>query len=117
MTSWDEVVELGLELPETELTSWYRTPALKVAGKGFVRLREEDGLIVVMVDILERQALLQSDPKAYVITPHYQDYPAMLIDLDQVDPQELRELIVESWRRKAPKKLLAAYDAEHPAAI
>lgn len=114
MPSWDDVVEIGLDLPETELSTWYGTPGLKVAGKGFVRLRDEDGLVVVMIDMLEREALLQSDPDAYRLTPHYEDYPALLIDLDHVDPEELREQVIESWRRKAPKKLLAAYDERHP---
>lgn len=115
MASWDDVIAMGIELPETEVGTWYRTPALKVAGKGFVRLRDEDGLVVVMIDMLEREAFMQSDPRAFLITPHYENYPAMLVDLDHAPGDELRELVIESWRRKAPKKLLRAYDEEHPA--
>jgi hypothetical protein len=63
-----------------------------------------------MIDVLEREALMQSDPETYFITPHYEDYPAMLIHLERVDPEELRELLIESWRRKAPKRLLKAFD-------
>jgi hypothetical protein len=106
---WETVKALGAELPDVGVDRWYGTPALKVAGKGFVRLRE-DGALVVMIDILEREALMQSDPQTFYITPHYQDYPAMLINLERVDPQELRELLIESWRRKAPKRLLKAFD-------
>jgi hypothetical protein len=109
MADWDTVCVLGGELPEVDRSTWYATPALKVAGKGFARLRE-DGALVVMVDVLEREALMQSDPETFYITPHYQDYPAMLINLERVDPEELRELLIESWRIKAPKKLLRAYD-------
>ncbi|CAN5506184.1 hypothetical protein BH10ACT11_BH10ACT11_12470 [soil metagenome] len=116
MASWDDVVAMGLELPETEVGTWYGTPGIKVKGKGFVRLRDEDGLVVVMIDMLEREALMQSNPKAFLITPHYEDYPAMLIDLASAPNDELRELVIESWRRKAPKKLLRAYDTEHPPA-
>lgn len=34
----------------------------------------------------------------------------MLINPERVDPEELRELLIESWRRKAPKRLLRAFD-------
>ena len=71
-------------------------------GKGFARLRE-DGALVVMIDILEREALMQEDPETFYITPHYQDYPAMLVNLERVDVRELRELLIESWCRKAPE--------------
>ena len=78
-------------------------------GKGFARLRE-DGALVVMIDVLEREALMQSDPETFYVTPHYEDYPAMLINLERVDPIELEERLIESWRRKAPKRLLRAYE-------
>ena len=89
--------------------TWYGTPALKVRGKGFARLRE-DGALVVMVDVLEREALMQEDPETFYITPHHQDYPAMLVNLERIDPQELRERLIESWCRKAPKRLLREFE-------
>jgi hypothetical protein len=113
MATWETVCALGAELPEVEQSSWYGTPALKVAGKGFVRLRE-DGAVVVMIDVLEREACMQEQPETFYITPHYEDYPAMLINLESVDPEELRELVIESWRRKAPNRLRTAYDEQAP---
>ncbi len=41
MPSWDDVVRIGCALPEVEESTSYRTPALKVRGKGFARLRTE----------------------------------------------------------------------------
>ena len=110
VANWETVVRIGDELPETEVGTWYGTPALKVRGKGFARLRE-DGALVVMVDFLEREALMQADPETFYITPHYQDYPAMLINLERVELQELRERVIESWCRKAPKRVLRDWEA------
>lgn len=112
--NWDEVRELGLALPETEASTSYGTPALKVRGKGFARLRESGGVLVVKVDFEERLALLHAEPDTFFVTPHYQDYPCVLVRLPSVDPVELHELLVEAWRMTAPKRLVAAYDAEHP---
>jgi len=107
--TWEDVKRIGLELPEVEVGTWYGGPALKVRGKGFCRLRDDEQDIVLMVDMLEREALMQSEPEMFHITPHYQDYPAMLVRLATVDPEMLREQMIESWLRKAPKRLAQSY--------
>ena len=111
MATWDEVIALcEAELPEVERSTSYGTPALKVKGKLFARLKEDEERIVIFVDFIEREAMTQENPDAYIVTDHYRDYPMMLIDLDAVADDELREVLIESWRRRAPKKLLAEFD-------
>ena len=110
MADWDTVTQFGGELPEVVEGTSYGTPALKVRGKGFARLREDGETLVVQVDFLEREALIQEDPETFFITPHYEDHPAMLVKLATVDRGELRELLIESWRIRAPKRLTRAYD-------
>ena len=63
-------------------------------------------------DMGEREALLQGQPDAFFSTPHYDGHPYVLVRLDVVDPVELGELIEDAWRVRAPKRLVAAYDAE-----
>jgi|SRR6266545_5719460 hypothetical protein len=58
----------------------------------------------------EREALMKIDPETFYITNHYLNYPAMLVRLSTVQPDDLRKLITESWQRSAPAKLVAAYD-------
>jgi hypothetical protein len=36
---WEQMSKLGREFPEVVEDIWYGTPALKVRGKGFARLR------------------------------------------------------------------------------
>ena len=57
---------------------------------------------------------MQEDPETFYITPHYADWPAMLVNLERIGPQELRERLIESWCRKAPKKLVAEFEAGYP---
>ena len=60
----------------TESTS-YRTPALKVRGKGFARLRTEaEGLLVLLCRLEEKEALLASGDPAFTTTAHYDGYGA-----------------------------------------
>ena len=110
MPDWETAKALGLELPDTVEGTSYGTPALKVRDKMFARLREDGETLVVWTDFLEREALTQGDPENFFITPHYEDYPLVLIALERVDAEELRELLIESWRQRAPKRVLRAYD-------
>jgi hypothetical protein len=107
MATEQDVREIALALPEVTEEQWYRTPGYKVAGKGFLRLRTEaeGGLVVFVPDLGEKEALLGADPEAYYTTAHYDGYPAILVNLAAVDLDELRELITESWRIKAPARL------------
>lgn len=109
--TWDDVLAMVADLPEVEDSTWYRTPALKVRGKGFARLRTEaEGFLVVMCDLDEKAALLASGDPAFTTTPHYDGYGAILVDLDRVDPGQLTELLTDAWRQKAPARLRKAFD-------
>ncbi len=106
MHTWDDVVAIAGRLPEVEESTWFRTPALKVAGKGFARLRTEaEGGLVLMCGLDEKQALLESGDPAYYTTAHYDGYGAILVDLDTVEHDQLCELVEDAWRLKAPKRL------------
>jgi hypothetical protein len=112
MATEDDVREIAMALPEVTQDQWYRTPAYKVAGKGFLRLRTEaeGGLVVFVPDLGEKEALLAANREAYYTIPHYDGYPIILVNLAAVELDELRELITESWRIRAPIKLRKSYD-------
>lgn len=115
MPTWDDVVAIGRGLPEVEESTWFRTPSLKVRGKGFARLRSEaEGGLVLMCGLDEKAALLASGDPAFYTTPHYDGYGAILVDLERVDPAQLAELVEEAWRAKAPARVRAAHDGTRP---
>jgi hypothetical protein len=112
MATWKDVTTIGKKLPKTEVSTWYGTPGMKVAGKGFLRLRTEaEGGLVVFCDPDKKALLLRSGDPAFYTTPHYDGYPSILVNLKKVTRAELTPLIIESWRRKAPLSLLKTYDA------
>lgn len=112
MATWDDVVAIGSDLPGVEESTWYRTPALKVAGKGFARLRSEaEGGLVLVCALEEKEALLASGDPAFYTTPHYNGYGMILVDLQRVGAGHLVELVEEAWRIKAPARLRALRDA------
>jgi hypothetical protein len=111
MPSWDDVVEMGQRFPEVEVATSFGTPALKVRGKMICRLRTDpDALVLRVIDLGDREALLQGQPDVFFSTPHYDGYPYVLVRLEAVDPVELSELIEDAWRLRAPKRIVKAFD-------
>jgi hypothetical protein len=110
VSTWATVERIAKRLPEVEASTWFNTPSFKVRGKSFVRLREDD-VIVVMVDEEEKDILLAAETDIFFTTPHYDGYPAMLVRLSKIKADELAEVLTESWRRKAPKRLIKSFDA------
>jgi len=108
---WKSLIELGCELPEVEEGQWYRTPALMVNGKGFVRLKEDgQSVVFLLAHIGEREGLIASQPDVYFTTDHYRKTAAVLARLPGLRSGAARRRLEQAWRVKAPKMLLTRYD-------
>jgi hypothetical protein len=59
--------------------------------------------------LVAKEALLADDPSVFFTTPHFDGYPAILVQLDRIGLEDLREVIVEAWLARAPKRLAKAY--------
>jgi hypothetical protein len=60
-------------------------------------------VVVVRVASLEDKAfLLGLDATKFFTEPHYDGFPAVLLRLSAVTARELRGLITEAWRCRAP---------------
>jgi hypothetical protein len=124
VATWDDVRRIALELPETseevsrDLRHW------RVKDKGFVWERPlrradlealgdaaPDGPILGarVEHLVAKEALLADDPSVFFTTPHFDGYPAVLVRLEQIGLEDLREVIVEAWLARAPKRLAEAY--------
>lgn len=112
MATHDDVRRLALSLPETTEKPSYHTPGFRVKDKLFLRIRTdaEGGLVVFVADLDEKEALLASDPAVFFTTPHYDGHPTVLVHLDAAELDELRELIIDSWRNRAPASVLKRFD-------
>lgn len=125
MAVLEDVRRLALALPETtERRSKAGVAGWDVKGKGFVwerPLRRADlqalgaaapaGAVLgaSVPDLGAKQALITDAPGVFFTTPHFDGYAAVLVRLDQIDPAELEELVVEAWLARAPKRLARSY--------
>jgi hypothetical protein len=123
MATMKQLDELALALPDATKELDEGRPTYLVNGKMFCFHRKwrkdapfED-VLVFRVDGADAKELTLADPRGiFFTTPHWNGYPAVLMhipDLKQLSKAELRELVVEAWLARAPKRLAKAWLAEH----
>ncbi|MDP9841278.1 MmcQ/YjbR family DNA-binding protein [Streptosporangium lutulentum] len=110
MLDFSRVRDVAIELPGVEESESWGTPSLKVNGTLFIRQHEDPELMVFKVTVDERTALTEERPEIFIVTPHYQNYQYMLVKTAALELGELGELVTESWRMAAPKRLIKAFD-------
>src|SRR5438552_15768153 len=105
--TFDTVRQIAQTLPGAEESTSYRTPAFKVKKKLFARQHQDGESLVIAVDFEVREEMMSAAPEKFYITDHYLNYPWMLVRMSKVRPDELRDLVIGSWRRAAPKHLVS----------
>jgi hypothetical protein len=114
MATAEDLRRIALSLPDATEKPMHGTPAFYVGSKFFTKLSHDGRTAVVHVESLdEKEALLAAEPVKLTTTPHYDGYRMVLVVLAKVPKTELREFVTDSWRLRAPKKLLTAFDAHH----
>jgi len=104
-------VKVAQQFPGVVQSTSYGTPALKVKDKLLSRWRTEaEGALALYCDFIDRELLLQADPRVFFITDHYRDYPMILIRLARVHGAALPDLVERAWRMRASKTLLKQFD-------
>jgi hypothetical protein len=99
---WDEVRDLALTLPEVEESTSWGHPAVKVRGTWFAGLsphKEADGALVIRCDPDERPLMLAGEPELFYVTPHYRNYPSVvLVRLEAATAESLRDRLEDAWQ-------------------
>jgi hypothetical protein len=129
MATIEEVVRMATELPEVTQGMRHGNATWSVSGKGFAWERPFSKadlrrfgsatppkgpiLAVRVADLVEKEAILATSSPAFFTIPHFEGYPAVLIQLSTVTTEELRDAIVNAWLACAPPRLADAYLEEH----
>ncbi|MEP7008248.1 MAG: hypothetical protein ABI810_19875, partial [Sphingomonas bacterium] len=70
---WHKLISFALGLPDTELSTSYGKPAIKVTsnGRAFLHPSREEGSFVLAIDQDTKEVLIETDPETFWQTPHY----------------------------------------------
>jgi hypothetical protein len=102
---------LALALPETAEAPHHDMTSFRVAGKIFATVPPEGDRVHLFVDEAEVAAYCAEFPDAVEELWWGKKLSGCRVLLRKADRALLRELLTESWRRRAPKKVLAAFEA------
>jgi hypothetical protein len=127
MADADDVRRLARALPHVEEVDSDGFD-FRVAGKGFVwsyperrpggpRVIRTDVAVLFVGDEAEKQALLLGEPQVFFTTRGYDGWPLVMLRLDEVRVERLRELVTDAWRMRAPQALLSELGADDPPGV
>ena len=117
MAQWSDVRRLCDDLPDTVEEPERRW---RVHGRHFVferPLRRADlahlgdaapvdaPMGAVVADLGVKDALVGDASGAFFTTPHFDGYPTVLVRLDVIGTDELREVVLDAWLARAPRRL------------
>ncbi len=125
MASIDEAARTAMDLPQVAEGERRGNRTWSVAGKAFAWERpfskadirrfgdatppDEPILAVRVEDLGAKEAVLEEPPKGLFTIPHFDGYPAVLIELKAVTKRALREAIIDGWLACAPPTLANEY--------
>jgi hypothetical protein len=85
-----------------EVSASWGSPALKVRGKMFacmaINKAAEPNSLMVRMAFADRDALIEEDPATYYLKDHYAPYPCVLVRLNRVSHDALRDLLAGAHR-------------------
>jgi hypothetical protein len=109
----DTARRFAMSLPETTEEPHFAASSFRVKGKIFATIPPDGKHLHVPVGAEEVRALIEEDASAFEeilwgkrIVPDW-----VRVNLAAADTAQVRELLEDAWRRKAPKRVLAAFDA------
>lgn len=96
-SSFEPIRKIGLTLPGVEIGTGYGAPALKINGQMFACMTthksSEPGSLAIWMSFEDRDLLIEGDPAAYYLTPHYEPYPCVVVRLSRVHKDALKDLL------------------------
>lgn len=111
MATEDDVRRIIASLPGTSELLSAGVPYFRVARHGFAKLRQDPAALVVWTSgASEKEEMLRTAPGKFFSTPHYDGQVAVLVRLEAIDVAELTDLLVTSWRLRAPDELRDGFD-------
>ena len=108
----EEARRFALSLPETTEQPHFEKSSFRVRGKIFAAVPPGGEQLHVFVDEHETRASVAEDPSAFEELWWGKKLAGVRVHLPSLESSHLVvELLEDAWRRKAPKKVVAAYDA------
>ena len=108
MATFDDVRAIALSLPEAEeILTWETDVTFRVRTKIFAIGGDGSESVSIKATPTVQADLIDLDPDTFRPSAYVGRFGWVTANLERIDDELLRTLIVEAWRMTAPKRLAA----------
>lgn len=107
--NWEEVAAFALGLADTEASTSYGRPAIKVNGKAFLYTGREPDSFAVSSPLPEKELLIETDPDSFWESDHYRGWPAVLVRYRSAARERIETVITRAWWDRLRKQQRVMY--------
>ena len=97
-----DVRKIAMTLEGVTDATAYGAPCFKLNGRIFacvaINKQAEPNSLMVRMPMDQRDALVEEAPDVYYLKPHYEPWPCVLVRLNKVHRDALRDLLTGAWR-------------------
>jgi len=106
----EDIRELALTLPRAYEAFVQGRVKFRVGQIVWLAFARDETMMGFAFPKEERQALVDSEPHKFLL-PKQRDmrYNWVVVRLDQIDEQEMREIVLDAWRMVVPRKVAAEH--------
>ena len=114
MVTVDDVRAFATTLPRTTEALVRGRVKFRVGKIVYVAFSRDESVMGFAFPKAWREALVQSEPDKFML-PGCSDlrFHWVLVRMDAIDEEEMRELVLDAWAMVVPKGVAAAYAASH----
>jgi hypothetical protein len=102
-----EARQFALSLPETTEEPHFQMASFRVRGRVFATVPPDGAHLRVFMDEHETRAVVEADPQAFAELWWGKRLAGVRVNL--ADAEAVCELLEDAWRRRAPKRAVAAF--------
>ena len=107
----DDVRELAASLPRSTEALVRDRVKFRVGQIVYLAFSQDETLMGFAFPKEERDALIESEPEKFMLPePRDLRYKWVVVRLDAIDADEMRELVLDAWRMVVPKRVAKNYD-------
>jgi hypothetical protein len=101
------VREIALALPEAAEVDHWGNPSFRIYGRIFATV-PSPGRLNVMIDPFDAEAVVRAAPSACSVLHWGKEVSGVTVELRHASRRLVGDLLEAAWRRRAPKRLVAA---------
>ena len=108
----DRLRAAALALPGVDERETWGKPTFRVADRLFLTLGTDGSTATMKTSLAEQALLVAGEPAVFSPAAYLGRHGWVTVALGRCDPDEVEAMVVDSWRRRAPRHL-AAQQANH----